>query len=509
MAPSKDTVGHFLRDSDTLLEGLRLGGVGVWRWKLDGETLDWTENLAAIHKLPIDAFDGTIASFQRDVHPDDRERVWEEVQTAISTGQPYRTLYKTPSIPGRELLWIEEVGDISVVDGMHYLTGTSRDVTDHVRIEDELRRRLRQQQGITHLGTFALKEDDLDKVMQRAVEVAAEIFEVPLTKILQFGDAADSLDLRAGCGWQDGLVGNASVGIDDDSQAGYTLNSADPVVVRDLATETRFSGPPLLAAHGVRSGMSVVIEGSRSRPFGVFGVHDTAIREFDRIDADSLTALANIVAESVRHAEAQQQQALLMREIAHRSNNLLQVIGVIAGQTFASDGKAGPAQVAFRERLSAIARANDLITRGGWSLTRFRNVVEETLRPYVDRLSIKGRDILLPPQLCFDLGLVLHELATNSIKYGSLGMETGNIDIAWELQTEPDGGETFCLSWEDRSGAILTASGHGFGSRLKKALVIQKWNGELTIDRDEHYRFSCRIPVPECDGGKEFATAGL
>lgn len=491
------TVTPFLQDSTALLDAIERCGVGVWRWKVDTNHLDWTRNLEAVHRLPAGSFDGTLASFAQDIHPDDVDAVWTAINEAVASDQPYDITYRTSPHGNSEPVWIHACGATVVVDATKYLTGTCREVTEEVLKEEELRKRLRHLDGITELGSFALGEGDFQEVLNRAVEVAAGIFDVPLTKILQFGSAADRLELKAGLGWKDGLVGNATVGIDSESQAGYTLLAHGPVIVDDLLTEQRFSGPPLLTEHGVRSGMSVVIEGTGARPFGVFGIHDTRIHKFDATDASSLQSLANIIANAARQVEALRRQELLTREIAHRSNNLLQVVGVIARQTFTKGVDPATVTATFGERLSAISRANRLISQGGWMPTRFKELVNEVMLPYQERIETSGRDILLPPKLCFDIGLVLHELATNSIKYGSLGSEAGRISIAWKVTEGSDGSRLFELEWNDPETRPTNHHGTGFGRRLKRSLIEQKWGGTMEIALGERYRFRCSIPLSE------------
>ncbi|MDX1532266.1 MAG: PAS domain S-box protein, partial [Rhodothermales bacterium] len=104
--------------------------------------------------------------------------------------------------------------------------------------------------------------------------------------------------LRSGVGWDDGLVGHATVPAGGNSQAGFTLATEHPVIVDDLETETRFSGPDLLTDHGVVSGLSVVI-GDLDQPFGVFGAHTRERRTFTEADADFLQAVANVLASAV------------------------------------------------------------------------------------------------------------------------------------------------------------------------------------------------------------------
>ncbi|TGD65645.1 hypothetical protein EYC08_07105 [Tabrizicola sp. WMC-M-20] len=489
----------FLTDGDALSEGLRLGGAGVWRWKINSNALEWTRNLETVHALPAGSFDGTLASFQNDLHPDDAEHVWQHIKSSIDTGKPYRAVYRSAPRPDAPDVWVEASGGVVVApDGTRYLTGICFDVSARIRSEQQLKRRLEQQSAIASFGSFALNQPDLQKVMDRAVQLAADVLKVPLTKILQFSDTADHLVLRSGIGWQDGLVGHGKVGIERESQAGFTLMSDSPVLVSDLRSETRFDGPQLLHDHGVISGISVIIPGSGIRPFGVFGIHARALRDFDLTDADFLLSLANIVAGAARQVAAMTHQTLLVREMAHRAGNMLQLVNSIAGQTLnnAADPKA--ARHSFSERLSALARSNYIVSRGGWSSTRFAELVTEALKPFGDRIVASGRDVLLHPDLCFDMGLVLHELATNSMKYGTLGRTDGVIYLNWAYRADNEGTRMFSFDWSDPGSSVPAASqGTGFGSKLVQALIEQKWRGAVTIGSAPHFNIRLDIPYPD------------
>lgn len=489
--------GTYLDAPGALEDGLRLGGAGVWRWRIDSADLDWTRNLESVHNLPQGTFDGTIASFQRDIHPEDAPQVWRAVAASIESGAPYRAVYRTAPRPDQQDLWIETSGGvITTADGTRYLTGICLDVTARVRHEQQLRRRLAQQHAIARFGSFALNEGDFQKVLDEAVRIAAQVLEVPLTKILEFSPSAEHLVLRAGIGWADGLLGQAEVEIERASQAGYTLMAQEPVIVADLCTETRFNGPQLLHDHQVRSGISVVIQGVTARPFGVFGIHDRVPRDFDRTDAEFLESLSHIVAGAARQAAAADHRMLLLREMAHRAGNMLQLVSSIAAQTFNGDQDPKRARKSFTDRLSALGRSNYVVSRGGWTMTRFSDLVEETLKPFGARVVTEGRDILLPPELCFDMGLVLHELATNSVKYGTLGQKAGAVRVTWSYGSGADGGRRFHFSWDDplsRGGDAPVGS--GFGSQLMSALVEAKWKGEVTVVETDGYRATVTVPL--------------
>ena len=140
-----------------------------------------------------------------------------------------------------------------------------------------MQERSRQQEAITDIGRQALGGADLSALMQAISALVARTLSVELCKVLELLPGNNDLLLRAGVGWRAGLVGQATVSAGTNSQAGYTLLSGQPVIIRDLRTEDRFIGPPLLRDHGAVSGMSVII-GRLEQPFGVLGAHTATAR---------------------------------------------------------------------------------------------------------------------------------------------------------------------------------------------------------------------------------------
>jgi PAS domain S-box-containing protein len=191
--------------------------------------------------------------------------------------------------------------------------------------QSELERRLRQQAAVAALGQQALACRDLDVLLRQAVTTVAEVLEVELCKVLELLPERSELRMREGIGWKPGTAARATLRTDRSSQAGYTLMMDAPVVVEDLGSEKRFNGPALLHEHGVVSGVSVVIRG-RERPFGVLGVHTKEHRVFTREDVHFLEAIANVLAQALERAGAE--QALrraheeLERRVAERTHAL-------------------------------------------------------------------------------------------------------------------------------------------------------------------------------------------
>ena len=170
--------------------------------------------------------------------------------------------------------------------------------------EETLRQQATQQAVIAELGQSALTAPDLDSLMKQIIMALACTLDLECCQILELLPEQNELLLRAGVGWQAGLVGRATVSGDINSQAGYTLVSSEPVVVHDLRTETRFNGPSLLHQHKIVSGMSVIIQG-KDRPFGVIGVYRTQVRTFSTDDINFLQSAANILSAAIEQKQAE------------------------------------------------------------------------------------------------------------------------------------------------------------------------------------------------------------
>lgn len=178
---------------------------------------------------------------------------------------------------------------------------TFTDVSQMQAARRQVEVRERQQATVARLGARALSAKSLSKLLQFATRALAETLEVELAKVLKLTSDRSGLFLQAGVGWDDGLVGEATISAGLESQGGYTLQASSPVVVKDLRKEKRFQGPPLLTKHGVVSGMSVII-GRAKAPWGVLGVHSTEEREFTIDDVNFLQAVAHVLSESItRH----------------------------------------------------------------------------------------------------------------------------------------------------------------------------------------------------------------
>jgi PAS domain S-box-containing protein len=162
-----------------------------------------------------------------------------------------------------------------------------------------------QQAATAALSQSAIAAVGLDDLMDEAARILTKTLDVEYGKILELLPGGEQFLLKAGVGWDTGLVGEATVNAGLGSQAGFTISALDPVIVDDLATDQRFSGPRLLTDHGIVSGISVVIEG-RDDPYGVLGIHTSRQRTFTPEDVDFLQSIANILAGAIERRRGEQ-----------------------------------------------------------------------------------------------------------------------------------------------------------------------------------------------------------
>ena len=198
-------------------------------------------------------------------------------------------------------------------------------------------------------------------------------------------------------------------------------------------------------------------------------------------------------------AQAEEQQRVLVAELNHRVKNMLTVIASIATQTLKRSDDVEAAREAFLDRLHAMARSYELVSRDQWGDVSLLDVVRQETEPYRtgrdDRVVIEGPAVSLNPKLALPLGMIIHELGTNSAKYGSLSVAGGSLDISWAVERRS--GDTLVLDWIERGGPSVDKSPrHGFGLTLIEREVSHGLGGKAKIEfEDTGLRVNLRIPL--------------
>jgi diguanylate cyclase (GGDEF)-like protein/PAS domain S-box-containing protein len=232
------------------------------------------------------------------LHPEDGQRVLSfELSSASGSSETGATEYRLRHRDGHDV-WIRDEAQL-VRDGAsgQRWHGVLSDVTERKQAEAELERRAAQQSAVARLGEHALEGASTSELMQEAVAGAKEILGVDVAGVLELLPEEGSFVLRSTVGWPESAIGSVRASAGAGSQAGYTIVNGAPVIVTDWAIERRFSKSPALRDGGMRSGVSVAIEGPAG-PFGILGVQSRHTRKYRAGDVDFLQSLANVLADA-------------------------------------------------------------------------------------------------------------------------------------------------------------------------------------------------------------------
>lgn len=217
----------------------------------------------------------------------------------------------------------------------------------HDPADIDAERHIAQQALVAEFGRFALRAHVLDPVLTEACRVAAEGLGTTLAKVLERLPAENALLLRAGIGWKPGLVGHARVGADLESPAGFAFKTGEPVISNHLSDEKRFRTPKLMADHGVKRAVNVIIQGDGD-PYGVLEADSRDPGAFSPNDVNFLQALANTLGVAIDRQDSRAEVERLHAELATREAHLRRAVEMNPQVPWAAD--ADGRMVDFSER---------------------------------------------------------------------------------------------------------------------------------------------------------------
>jgi len=337
--------------------------------------------------------------------------------------------------------------------------------------ESELRK---QREASIKFGRMALQATSLEETLEKACELTAAALGTDLSKIMEFQPEDNTLLVVAGHGWRDGVVGEERVPAVKRSSEGYALRTGKPAISEDAEEEDRFDYADFLKRHGVEAIVNVVIPGEDGRPpFGLLQVDSRKPREFIKEDIEFLQSYANLVGAAVeRHryhdqlTEALRVQKRLYDELKHRvMNNISVITGLLrlkAGRT---------AHPVAKQEISDVLKQIDVLQEIYKQLHASTNVDEIDLGGYLAalasnivsfaqdqsttvRIETDHDTILVNPSLGVNLGLVVNEFVTNSIKHAPSGHA---LVVTSRLRRE-----------NQHIRLILADNGKGLGDALKR-----------------------------------------
>lgn len=387
-------------------------------------------------------------------HPDDRERAWATWRHSLATGERYHIEYRLRDRNG-EYRWVlgraQPVRDEQGRIIRWY--GTCTDIHDIKEAEDELRRTSALVRLIGDSTPDLIYAKDRQSRILYANKSAAKVIGLPL----------------------DELIGTSDLDFASPAEAARILENDRRVLDHGelIDVDEVFTGPDGDTRH--------------------FRSVKSPLRDSD----GEIIGLVGVTSDVTARRQAEERERLLAREVDHRAKNLLAVVQSIVQLTRSDDPASFTRSISGR--IQALARAHSLLAAARWEGADLQQLVAEELAPYSGRgakcLIGDSPNIRLRPEAAQALALVIHELATNAAKYGSLSVAGGEVAIGWSVAgTGAEGRLVF--DWQERGGPPVSAPARsGFGSTVMRASVERQLKGKVDLEWAPD-GLRCRLAIP-------------
>lgn len=203
---------------------------------------------------------------------------------------------------------------------------------------------------------------------------------------------------------------------------------------------------------------------------------------------------------------------LIMRELSHRSKNLLAMVQAMARQSARASTSFEEFKPRFIERLQSLSMSHDLLVKTDWTSVAMRDLIAEQMRPFIDqpvgKLLASGENLMLKPETAQNLGMVFHELGSNAVKHGSLSTPAGLVHIDWRI--ESGAVPSLVLQWRESGGPpVRPPASRGFGTAIIEKIIPQSLQGEAHIQWDEKGAvWTLRAPMSSIARAEHAASTG-
>lgn len=348
-----------------------------------------------------------------------------------------------------------------------------------------------KQKVLADFGDFALRSDSLDDVLHEACRLVAKALNAEFAKVLEIEEGGEAALVKAGVGWNPGIVGKERLLFSERSSETYALERHEPVVSRNIKKENRFDFADFLVDHGVVSLVNVPIFLPGEKAYGLLQVDSSELRDFDERDTEFLRTYATILGPVIdrMHKVQSLEQALkrnehLMQELQHRvKNHIGIVVSLIRARSHQTNSEEARAELlSVGERIRTLHLVHEQLYQTGaadqLSLRPFLSQLVERLchlhESEAGDIALKFDiiDVELSTDTAVPVGLIANEFVTNSLKY-AFGEKGGKISVS----VEPNG-NTLRLCLSDNGKGLPTSipvasPGSGTGMKLIDALATQ------------------------------------
>ena len=215
-------------------------------------------------------------------------------------------------------------------------------------------------------------------------------------------------------------------------------------------------------------------------------------------EAGNLVGVVGISYDITPRKQAEEKQALLIRELHHRVKNTLGTVQAVLAITARSAVSAEDFQESFSGRIEALAKAHTLLTDNQWQIVAFGDLLRLELEPYDDdtakRVVLNGPTIYLPSHIAVPICMAIHELTTNAAKHGALSDASGSVLVRWSVE----GHRELRWDWNEHDGPpVKLPTREGFGMKLLRRLLTAQAGADVRIDFEaDGLHVFVSVPVP-------------
>ena len=264
---------------------------------------------------------------------------------------------------------------------------------------------------------------------------------------------------------------------------GYAAHEIIGQPILKLIPPERHSEEDYILSH-VRSGESIKQYDTQRRCKDGRLIHVSLTVSPIRNQDNVIVGVSKVARDITERKLAQETQTLLLRELNHRSKNLLAVADAIVRQTARSTS---PKEFVDRisRRLHALSINQDLMIEHDWRGADMRQIIQWQLASVIDdqasRVTLEGYSCVVTPRVAQALGLAIYELATNALKFGALSSPAGQVRIEWQAEAR-NGAREFKLSWQESGGPpAARPKKKGFGSAIIENMIARSVLGAVTV----------------------------
>jgi two-component sensor histidine kinase len=255
---------------------------------------------------------------------------------------------------------------------------------------------------------------------------------------------------------------------------------------------------PLMMADLSGEPLGVLLVGANAR----LRVNDDYL-DYIKLVASQCAASLGVLQGVEREKHAAKTKELLIRELTHRSRNLLTLVTAISERTRAASANLKDYGAAFNDRLLALSRVQGLLSPDEEAVVRLEDVVAIELDTLAEtdrsRVTASGPSVRLPPSGVQMLSLALHELLTNAVKHGAIGDPAGRVSIHWSTHSGQDRQDFVRIDWAEESRRLLqqdATPSRGFGWIMLERVLPGQLRARTQHEWRPHgIRWTIEIPL--------------